>query len=90
MYLQIQNTTKKSFNIIRSTKQTLTKDIKQQGWKAQDCKIIEIPEALITTVFRGADGKNYRSSKEYLVRAKSKGKTNTLNNLVKKEELLSI
>ena len=90
MYLQVKNTTKTSFNQIRSTKDTLIKDVKRQGWNIQDCKVSEIPAALVDNVYRGADGKNIPSgSKQYKTRAKSKNNLN-ISNKVKKTEALAV
>jgi hypothetical protein len=58
MTLQIINTKKEKFNQIRSTKETLFADVKAQGWNLRDCKITELKEALIHTLYRSADGKN--------------------------------
>lgn len=63
MYLQVTNTTKEKFNQIKSTKETLIKDIKAQGWVVQDCKVKEIRESLVQTVYRGADGKTVANSR---------------------------
>jgi hypothetical protein len=91
MYLQVQNTTKKSFNQIRSTKDTLVKDVKRQGWNIQDCKVIEIPAALVDNVYRGADGKNIPSGqKQYKTRAKSKNNLNVQNKVKKIEALVVV
>jgi hypothetical protein len=69
MYLQVTNNTKQKHNIIRSSKETLFKDVKKQGWKMTDCKVIELQPAVVDTIYRGADGKNVISSKQYLQRA---------------------
>jgi hypothetical protein len=58
MILQVINTKKEKFNQIRSTKETLFSDVKSQGWNLQDCKITELKEALVYTLYRSADGKN--------------------------------
>jgi hypothetical protein len=69
MHLQVTNTSKTKHNIIRSSKETLFKDVKKQGWKIGDCKVIELQPAIVETVYRGADGKNVISNKQYLQRA---------------------
>jgi hypothetical protein len=77
MYLQVQNTVKSSHNIIRSSKETLVKDIKRQGWNIQDCTVKEIRPELVDAKYRGADGKNIPSGqKQYKTRAKSRGNLN--------------
>jgi hypothetical protein len=58
MWLQIINTKREKQNQIRSTKATLFQDIKANGWRIQDCKVTELKEALVNTVYRGTDGKN--------------------------------
>lgn len=58
MILQVINTKKEKFNQIRSTKETLFADAKSQGWNLQDCKVTELKEELIYTLYRSADGKN--------------------------------
>lgn len=71
MYIQVTNTTLSKFNIIRSTKDTLIKDVAKMGWKLNDCKLIQLQPALVDTVYRGTDGKNAKpSTKQYLGRAK--------------------
>lgn len=80
MYLQVQNTTKTSFNQIRTDKANLVKDIKRQGWDIKDCNVSEIPSALVDTVYRGADGKNIPAGKkQYKTRAKSHNNLNIKN-----------
>lgn len=80
MYLQVQNTTKTSFNQIRTDKANLVKDIKRQGWNIKDCNVSEIPAALVDTVYRGADGKNIPAGKkQYKTRAKSQNNLNVKN-----------
>jgi hypothetical protein len=69
MYLQVTNNTKQKHNIIRSSKETLFKDVKKQGWKMTDCKVVELQPAVVDTIYRGADGKNVISNKQYLQRA---------------------
>lgn len=77
MYLQVQNNLKTSFNQIRTDKANLVKDVKRQGWNIKDCKISEIPAALVDTVYRGADGKNIPAgTKQYKTRAKSRNNLN--------------
>ena len=77
MYLQVTNTTAKTHNTIRSTKETLFKDVKQQGWEIKDCTVKEIRSELIETKYRGADGKTIPSGqKQYKTRAKSKNNLN--------------
>jgi hypothetical protein len=58
MTLQVINTKKEKFNQIRSTKETLFNDVKSQGWNLQDCKVTELKEELVYTLYRSADGKN--------------------------------
>jgi hypothetical protein len=58
MTLQVINTKKEKFNQIRSTKETLFADVKSQGWNLQDCKVSELKEGLVHTLYRSADGKN--------------------------------
>ena len=58
MTLQVINTKKESFNQIRSTKETLFNDVKTRGWNIKDCKVIELKEELVYTLYRSADGKN--------------------------------
>ena len=71
MYIQVTNTTLSKFNIIRSTKDTLSKDVKRIGWKMSDCKFTQLQSALVDTVYRGTDGKNAKpSTRQYLGRAK--------------------
>jgi hypothetical protein len=61
MTLQVINTKKEKFNQIRTTKEKLFADVKAQGWNIQDCKITELKEELVHTLYRSADGKNYAS-----------------------------
>jgi hypothetical protein len=58
MTLQVINTKKEKFNQIRSTKETLFTDVKFQGWDLKDCRIVELKEELVHTLYRSADGKN--------------------------------
>jgi hypothetical protein len=58
MTLQVVNTKKEKFNQIRTTKENLFADLKFQGWHVQDCKISELKEELVHTLYRSADGKN--------------------------------
>jgi hypothetical protein len=58
MILQVINPTIEKFNQIRTTTETLFKDVKQRGWDIKDCKVIELKEALVNTLYRSADGKN--------------------------------
>ena len=58
MTLQVVNTKKEKFNQIRTTKENLFDDLKFQGWHVQDCKISELKEELVHTLYRSADGKN--------------------------------
>jgi hypothetical protein len=58
MTLQVINTKKEKFNQIRSTKETLFADVKFQGWDLKDCRIVELKEELVHTLYRSADGKN--------------------------------
>jgi hypothetical protein len=37
---------------------TLFKDVKERGWNMKDCKVTELKEALVYTLYRSADGKN--------------------------------
>lgn len=76
MYLQVQNTTKEKHNQILTTKSNLVKDIKKQDWNILDCKVFEVKNELIENKYRGSDGKNYISSKQYLQRAGGKSKAN--------------
>ena len=77
MYLQVTNTAAKTHNTIRSTKETLFKDVQKQGWKVQDCTVKEIRPELVDTKYRGADGKNIPSGqKQYKTRAKSRNNLN--------------
>lgn len=59
MTLQVINTTLNKSNQIRTTTETLFKDVKERGWNIKDCKVIELKEALVNTLYRSADGKNY-------------------------------
>lgn len=58
MMLQVVNTRKEKFNQIRTTKENLFSDLKVQGWDIKDCKVIELKEELVHTLYRSADGKN--------------------------------
>jgi hypothetical protein len=58
MILQVINTTADKSNQIRTTTETLFKDVKERGWDIKKCKVIELKEALVNTVYRGVDGKN--------------------------------
>ena len=58
MTLQVVNTTVNKFNQIRTTTETLFKDVKERGWDLKDCKVTELKEALVYTLYRSADGKN--------------------------------
>jgi hypothetical protein len=58
MTLQVINSTVDKFNQIRTTTETLFIDVKKQGWNIKDCKVIELKEALVNTLYRSVDGKN--------------------------------
>lgn len=58
MTLQVVNTKKEKFNQIRTTKENLFSDLKSQGWSLKDCKVSELKEELVHTLYRSADGKN--------------------------------
>jgi nucleoside diphosphate kinase len=58
MILQVVNTTKNKFNQIRTTKENVIKEIKSKGWNLKDCKIIELKDELVNTIYKSADGKN--------------------------------
>jgi len=58
MTLQVVNTRKEKFNQIRTTKENLFSDLKSKGWSIKDCKINELKEGLVYTLYRSADGKN--------------------------------
>jgi hypothetical protein len=58
MTLQVINTTKSKYNQIRTTKENLFSDLKIQGWNLKDCKVSELKESLVHTLYRSADGKN--------------------------------
>ena len=58
MTLQVVNTRKEKFNQIRTTKENLFSDLKSQGWNIKDCKVSELKEELVHTLYRSADGKN--------------------------------
>jgi hypothetical protein len=58
MTLQVINTKKEKYNQIRTTKENLFSDLKTQGWHLKDCKISELKEGLVHTLYRSADGKN--------------------------------
>lgn len=88
MYLQVTNTTAKTHNTIRSTKETLFADVKKQGWKVQDCTVKEIRSELVDAKYSGADGKNIPpGKKQYKTRAKNKNNLNMKVNvkIVKQE-----
>ena len=77
MYLQVTNTTAKTHNTIRSTKETLFVDVKKQGWKLQECTVKEIRSELVDTKYRGVDGKSIPAGKkQYKTRAKNKNNLN--------------
>ena len=80
MYLQVKNSVQAKFNTIRSTKETLFKDVKRQGWDMKDCVVSEIREELVDTKYRGADGKNIPAGqKQYKTRAIRRGNLNKTN-----------
>jgi nucleoside diphosphate kinase len=58
MILQVVNTTKNKFNQIRTTKENVIKEIESKGWNLKDCKIIELKDELVNTIYKSADGKN--------------------------------
>jgi hypothetical protein len=58
MTLQVINTKKEKYNQIRTTKENLFSDLKIQGWNIKDCKVSELKEGLVHTLYRSADGKN--------------------------------
>ena len=58
MTLQVVNTKKEKFNQIRTTKENLFSDLKTQDWNIRDCKVSELKEELVYTLYRSADGKN--------------------------------
>jgi nucleoside diphosphate kinase len=58
MTLQVVNPTLEKFNQFRTTTKTLFQDVKERGWNIKDCKVTELKEELIHTLYRSADGKN--------------------------------
>jgi len=52
MYIQVTNTTLSKFNIIRSTKDTLIKDVAKMGWKLNDCKLIQLQPFIFIIFFK--------------------------------------
>lgn len=58
MTLQVTNTKESKYNQIRSTTETLFKDVKERGWNIKDCKVSELKEGLVYTRYVSADGKN--------------------------------
>jgi hypothetical protein len=58
MTLQVVNIKKEKYNQIRTTKENLFKDLKTQGWSIKDCKVNELKESLVHTLYRSVDGKN--------------------------------
>lgn len=77
MLVQITNTTKTTHNQVQATKQTIGSTVRKMGWKLADCKVAELRDELVNTVYRGADGKNIPAGRrQYKARAK---KTGTLN-----------
>ena len=64
MMIQVKNTTKANFNIIRSNSKTLVQDVKNQGWILRDCVLTELKDELVTNVYRGVDGKTGNKHKK--------------------------
>ena len=58
MTLQVINPTIEKFNQIRTTTETLFRDVKKQGWNIKECKVIELKDELVNAKYRGTDGKN--------------------------------
>ena len=78
MIVQIQNTTLPKFNQVQATSNTMLGVIKRNGWVLSDCKITELRDELVNTVYRGVDGKSIPpGKKQYRTRAKNAGSLNT-------------
>ena len=58
MFLQVQNLRLSTYNQFQTTDVKLVKDIKERGWSLKDCKVSELREALVKSVYKSADGKN--------------------------------
>ena len=56
MTLQVVNTTIEKFNQIRTTTETLFKDVKERGWNMKDCKITELyfPSSAMSKIYFGS------------------------------------
>lgn len=83
MYLQITNKTLSAKNQIQlfTPEQDIAVNVaikvKQVGWKLSDVIIKQLRDELVTTRYRGVDGRNTPLSKrEYKTRAKSNGTCN--------------
>ncbi len=58
MILQVINPNIEKFNQIRTTTETLFKDVKERGWNVKECRVIELKEELVDAKYRSVDGKN--------------------------------
>lgn len=75
--VQITNTTINKFNQIQATKATIGSACRKAGWVLKDCKISELRDELVKTVYRGADGKTVAAgTRQYKSRAKASGTLN--------------
>jgi len=59
MIVQIKHKLSSKWNQIRSTHETMFKDVKERGWEMKDCIVTELSDAQVYTLYRSADGKNY-------------------------------
>ena len=57
MIVQVKNTARPNYNIIRSTTSSLMRDVKNQGWNIKDCQVTELSDELVNANYRGVDGK---------------------------------
>ena len=90
MYIQIINQTLSKHNQaivqvtdLKQTSNVVINKIQQMGWDKMDCKTSQVRDELITTKYRGVDGKSIPNGrKQYKSRAKQTGTLNMKVNAV--------
>lgn len=99
MYIQIINQTLSKHNQaivqvtdLKQTSNVVINKIQQMGWDKMDCKTSQVRDELITTKYRGVDGKSIPNGrKQYKSRAKQTGTLNMRVNVkIKRDEALVI
>lgn len=57
MFVQVTNPRLKRNNTFRATLKTMIPKMRERGWTPSDCKVVELRDELVTTKYKGADGK---------------------------------